>query len=189
MPCSPPVSQPAAYAASVPTWFLRHGESAANASGIFAGQAIDSPLTDAGRAQAQAAAAAVPGDVAWIVASPLSRAIETAEIVRRARGIGSGVEIDDRATEFDVGAASGTPTRQMTAIDMVGAYGAEQPDAFAARVRSLLGDLSRREGVGLLVSHAGVGRMIHTLLQGRPPAEFREQPLPENASLFLIGSD
>ena len=77
----------------------------------------------------------------------------------------------------------------MTAIEMVDEYGAEQPDEFAARIRSLLDDLSVREGAGLLVSHAGVGRMIQTLLRRRSPFEFREQALPENASLFLIGSE
>jgi len=74
----------------------------------------------------------------------------------------------------------------MTAIEMVDRYGAEDPNEFAVRVRSLLDDLARREGAGLLVAHAGVGRMIQTLRQGRQPSEFRNQPLPENASLFLI---
>jgi len=173
----------------VPTWFLRHGESAANAEGIFAGQGVDSPLTASGRAQARNVAASVPSDLAWIVSSPLSRATETAAIVRQTQGLSSTVEIDRRATEFDVGSASGLPTRPMTAIAMVDEYGAEHPDEFAARIRSLLDDLLLRDGVGLLVSHAGVGRMIQTLLQKRPPSEFREQPLPENASLFLIGSE
>jgi len=178
----------AEYAETVPTWFLRHGESAANAEGIFAGQGIDSPLTVLGRAQARDVAAFVPKDLTWIVSSPLSRATETAAIVRETRGLLSTVEIDGRAIEFDVGSASGVPTRPMTAIEMVDEYGAERPDAFAARIRSLLDDLSLREGVGLLISHAGVGRMIQTLLQRRSPFEFREQALPENASLFLIGS-
>jgi probable phosphoglycerate mutase len=176
----------AEYAEQVPVWFLRHGESDANAAGIFAGQGIDSPLTAVGREQARRAAASVPTEVEWIVASPLSRATETAEIVRKFRGISSRVEIDCRATEIDVGSASGLATRQMTAIEMVDRYGAEEPNKFALRVRSLLDDLSLREGAGLLVSHAGVGRMIQTLRQGRLPSDFREQSLPENASLFLI---
>jgi probable phosphoglycerate mutase len=176
----------AEYAETVPTWFLRHGESDANAAGVFAGQGIDSPLTVIGREQAHSAAASVSIHVAWIVSSPLSRAIETAEIFRRVRGISSRVEIDGRATEFDVGSASGLPAQPMTAIEMVDRYGAEDPDQFAFRVRSLLDDLSLRDGAGLLVSHAGVGRMIQTLRQGRQPSEFRDRPLPDNASLFLI---
>jgi broad specificity phosphatase PhoE len=183
---APCVARFAEYAEPVPTWFLRHGESDANAAGVFAGQGVDSPLTVVGRDQARRAAPSVPTEVEWIVASPLTRAIETAEIVRQVRGIPSRVEIDHRATEYDVGSASGLPTRPMTAIEMVDQFGAEEPDEFALRVRSLLDDLSLREGAGLLVSHAGIGRMIHTLRQGRQPSEFRDQSLPENASLFLI---
>ena len=74
----------------------------------------------------------------------------------------------------------------MTAIEMVDRFGTEDPDEFALRVRSLPGDLSLREGAGLLVSHAGVGRMTHALRQGRRPSGFREQSLPENAAIFLI---
>ena len=176
----------AEYAESVPTWFLRHGESDANAAGVFAGQGVDSPLTVVGRNQARHAAALVPTEVEWIVASPLSRAVATAEIVRQICGISFDVEIDPRAIEYDVGSAAGLRTRPMTAIEMTERFGAEDPDEFAVRVRSLLDDLSLREGAGLLVSHAGVGRMIRTLCQGRQPSEFRDQALPENASLFLI---
>ena len=60
----------AAYAGSVPVWFLRHGQSVANAEGIFAGQGIDSPLTPAGRDQVRCATAHVPSELAWIVSSP-----------------------------------------------------------------------------------------------------------------------
>jgi hypothetical protein len=70
---TPDTDQLAEYAESVPTWLLGHGESAANAAGILAGQCIDSPLTVAGRAQARDAAASVPSDVAWIASSPLFR--------------------------------------------------------------------------------------------------------------------
>jgi broad specificity phosphatase PhoE len=174
------------YAEPVPTWFLRHGESEANAAGVFAGQGVDSPLTMVGRDQARRAAASVPTEVDWIVSSPLTRAIETADILRRVRGIASELEVDRRATEYDVGSASGLPTRSMTATEMVDQFGAEEPGDFAFRVRSLLDDLALREGAGLLVSHAGVGRMIHTLRQERPPSEFRDQALPEHASPFLI---
>lgn len=61
---------------------LRHGESTANAGDFFAGH-LDAPLTDAGRAEARAAAADLAGwrpDV--IHCSPLSRAVDTATIVR-----------------------------------------------------------------------------------------------------------
>ena len=64
-------------------WFLRHGESVANAAGRFAGQGDDSPLTEKGRTQARQAAHRLPDGLTWIVSSPLRRARESATIVRR----------------------------------------------------------------------------------------------------------
>jgi len=64
-------------------YFLRHGETDWNKQGLMQGH-TDIPLNDTGRAQAEAAAAIlarVPID--RIVASPLIRAYETAEIVNR----------------------------------------------------------------------------------------------------------
>ncbi len=128
----------------MPVWFLRHGESEANAAGVYAGRGTDSPLTALGREQARRAADEVPAEVTWIVASPLSRAFDTAQIVHRTLGMTGPVEVDDRAAEVDVGTAAGRPTRSMTATEMIDLHGAEAPEAFALRVRALVDDLTRR---------------------------------------------
>ena len=73
----------------------RHGQTAANAAGLLLGRA-DPTLTDLGRRQAQAVAAAL-GRPARIVSSPLQRAVETAE------AFGLPVEIDERWVEVDYG--------------------------------------------------------------------------------------
>ena len=68
-------------------YFVRHGESEANAAQRFAGQ-TDSPLTDLGRRQAQAVAdalAAVRFD--RVVSSDLSRARDTALAIARRQGL------------------------------------------------------------------------------------------------------
>lgn len=60
---------------------IRHGQSTANATGVWQGQ-LDFPLSDKGRAQARLAGqalAAAPPDA--IYASPLSRAYETARLI------------------------------------------------------------------------------------------------------------
>ncbi len=65
--------------------FLRHGESVGNAESRWQGQA-DYPLTDKGRQQAQALAERWLTEKRafdYIISSPLSRASETAEIIRR----------------------------------------------------------------------------------------------------------
>jgi broad specificity phosphatase PhoE len=73
----------------------RHGQTAANAAGLLLGRA-DPTLTDLGRRQAAAVAAAL-GRPARIVSSPLQRAVETAE------AFGLPMEIDERWVEVDYG--------------------------------------------------------------------------------------
>ncbi len=65
---------------------LRHGESVGNAEGYFQGQS-DFPLTERGRAQARSLAARwkrEKKEFDYIIASPLVRAHETAEIIAEA---------------------------------------------------------------------------------------------------------
>lgn len=80
---------------------LRHGETSHNAAGIWQGQ-IDSPLSERGISQAEAAAAAI---VAFapvrVVASDLSRAAVTGETVARVDGIP--FSTDERFREIHAG--------------------------------------------------------------------------------------
>ena len=65
---------------------IRHGESTANASGVWQGQ-LDFSLSEEGRLQAAEAGRALKGtSISGIYASPLLRAFETAEIVAREAG-------------------------------------------------------------------------------------------------------
>lgn len=62
-------------------YVCRHGQSELNARGIYAGQ-IDTPLTNRGREQAHLAGQqARELEIDVIVASPLVRALETAQII------------------------------------------------------------------------------------------------------------
>lgn len=90
---------------------VRHGETDANASGIFQGQA-DIPLNDTGRAQAQAAAqrlATFSPD--RIVASDLSRAQTTARIIADASG--APVFTDPLLREINIGTWEGKTPAQV----------------------------------------------------------------------------
>ncbi len=65
---------------------IRHGQSTANASGVWQGQ-LDFPLSQEGRRQAATAGRALKGtEISGVYASPLSRAFETAEIIAREAG-------------------------------------------------------------------------------------------------------
>jgi len=167
-------------------WFLRHGQSVANARGRFAGRGDDSPLTEVGRAQVRRAAPLLPDGLTWIVCSPLRRAHESADIVRDALCLDVPVEVDDRLIQYDMGSATGLPMQDLTATAMVARYGAEDPAAFCARILSALEELSTRRTDGLVVSHSGVARMILARTAGLPETEFRQVPMLDNAAPFRI---
>jgi broad specificity phosphatase PhoE len=60
---------------------IRHGESTANATGVWQGQ-LEFPLSEEGRRQARLTGRALAGvSIDGIYSSPLSRAFETAEII------------------------------------------------------------------------------------------------------------
>lgn len=102
---------------------LRHGQTDWNVSRTYQGQ-HDVPLNQTGREQARAAAAALAGlGVDRVVASPLSRAAETAGMLATAAGVD--VETDHRLTEIDVGSWVGW--------DMERAY--REDPGFAAAMR------------------------------------------------------
>ena len=62
---------------------IRHGESTANATGVWQGQ-LEFPLSEEGRRQARLAGRALAGEAFdGLYSSPLSRAYETAEIIAR----------------------------------------------------------------------------------------------------------
>ncbi len=87
--------------------FVRHGQTDANRNGVLLGR-LDPPLNDAGREQAAVVAARVALLApARIVASPLVRAMETAEIVGVACGLS--VDVDARLIEVDYGEYDGLP--------------------------------------------------------------------------------
>lgn len=86
-------------------WFLRHGETDWNAQGISQGN-VDIPLNAVGLAQARSAALLLRNrGIATIVASTLSRARVTAEIV--AETLALPVRLDDGLREVAFGVQEG----------------------------------------------------------------------------------
>lgn len=85
-----------------PFWFLRHGQTDWNAKDLSQGN-IDIPLNATGIAQAHEAAAKLVGrGIASIVASPLSRAQDTAKIISAALGLDVSLIPDLHEVSFGV---------------------------------------------------------------------------------------
>ena len=130
---------------------VRHGQTEANAAGLICGRA-DPPLTDLGRRQADALAAALPAPDR-VVSSPLGRARETAA------AFGVTVETDERWVELDYGGLDGTPVagvgqdvwdRWRADVAFVPA-GGESLAALGARVQPGCQDLAADAADGLVV--------------------------------------
>ena len=88
-------------------WFLRHGETDWNAQNLSQGS-VDIPLNEVGLAQARTAAGLLASrGIRAIVASPLSRAHDTAAVV--GRQVGLPIELEESLREVAFGVQEGQP--------------------------------------------------------------------------------
>lgn len=144
---------------------VRHGETDWNRESRFQGHA-DPPLNARGREQARALAETLAGEpIVAAYASPLRRALETAEIV--AQRLAVPVETDEGLREVDVGEWQGLtrseieqrfPEAYASWIDYgPGWESGETYEAMGARVVAALRRLAARHGddTVLVVTHGG----------------------------------
>lgn len=171
-------------------YFVRHGESESNLKGIFAGQRENSILTEKGIAQAKETAQVVKSEILKInkiISGPLKRTLQTAEIIAQEIGFDiDKIEIDNRITEYDMGSLTGTPIHKISSITLTSAENAENTDDFRNRVYSCIKELSEKQENILVVSHAGVGRILETIKNNIEPKFFYDIPAYPNASLKKI---
>jgi broad specificity phosphatase PhoE len=171
-------------------YFARHGESQANVDQAFSGIHRPAPLTELGRRQAREAGRRIIDRAIHIdqmISSPLDRAYETAEIIASTLGLDpAGILLDSRLIEYDVGELAGRSTKGISAAQLIGAPGAEDPDRFQVRVKEALDAAACLGGNILIVSHAGVGQMIEAVRQGIDPASFYSLERYPNAQVVEL---
>lgn len=166
-------------------YFLRHGESQANADYVFA--TPDSPLTEKGIAQAREAARTFHGTFDRIIASPLLRTRQTAAYFCAEHPEWPAVEFDERLAEYRVGTFAGRSREGVTAEMLVHAEGAEDVDEFAGRIFAVLDELKARpERRVLLISHAGVGHLILARERGMDLHDFYSLHEFPNATVMRL---
>jgi len=171
-------------------YFVRHGESQANVDGLFVGPHFPSPLTANGREQARLAGEQIRAEglaIDRIVASPLERAKDTAVIIAQIIGFDpAAIHYDDRLTEYDMGILSSQPAEGVTPQQLVSAPNAEDPVVFQRRVMDCVREMQALPGITLVVSHAGVGRIIQAAKQGSNPRDFYALPGYRNAQVVKL---
>jgi broad specificity phosphatase PhoE len=142
-------------------WFLRHGETDWNAQGLSQGN-VDIPLNATGIAQAHAAAALMRNrGIAAIVASPLSRAQDTAQAV--ADVLGLPVELDEGLREVAFGAQEGQPMTAWFSDWVAGDYTPDDAESFAALRARAVAAINRalaRPAPVLVVAHGALFRAL-----------------------------
>jgi len=154
--------------------FLRHGESVGNAQSRWQGQS-DYPLTERGRSQAYALAErwkseAVKFDLA--IASPLTRAKETAEIITSALNVN--LELDSIWLERDIGEMEGLTAEEVrqkpqplyvTPYNPIGGNGEGDWELYLRAGKALHELLRRPAGSYLIVSHGGMlNQLMHAIV-------------------------
>jgi broad specificity phosphatase PhoE len=154
---------------------VRHGQSTANAKGIWQGQ-MEFPLSERGRAQASLAGLGLSGEpFEGLYSSPLSRAFETAEIIRDRAGFEGEVVPVDGLSERNGGILEGHTwaeqeqrnpelAKKFLAIpeeERWALVGAETDEEVIARFEEALSSIRALHPGGsriVVVSHGGVMR-------------------------------
>ena len=150
-------------------WYLRHGETDWNARELSQGN-IDVPLNEVGLAQARTAAGLLrTRGIRSIVASPLSRAYDTARIVAGAAGLE--VEVEEGLREVSFGSQEGQPMGGWFNDWIAGLMTPEGAETFAdLRVRAVdaINRALARPAPVLVVAHGALFRALRVEM-GLPP--------------------
>jgi len=150
-------------------YFVRHGLSLMNQQGFFSGL-TDTPLTNEGRQQAiDAGKLLQTANVDCIVASPITRAFDTACLIATEIGYDSdNIITSDHFIERDFGPLEGTTYSPDLPLDTID--GVEHSRDLVERVALGLEFIKSLEADTILVvSHGAVGRALRYLVQDETP--------------------
>jgi probable phosphoglycerate mutase len=184
-------------------YLVRHGRTEFNAEGRFQGR-LDSPLTPQGVEQARRCGDLLKGLIgeagAWsLVASPLGRAVHTAEIIAGVLGLAAGFPRDPRLAEIGMGCWDGLTIED---IDMVSpgvlagstrynfffrAPDGERYAAFADRLGDWLTEALADGRPRIAVSHGVAGRVLRGLYAKMDPDAALKLDSPQDAIFRLSG--
>lgn len=169
-------------------WLIRHGETEWSLSGAHTGR-TDIPLTDTGRAQAQAIGRKLAGRTfALVLSSPLDRALETCRLA----GFGAQVQIEPNLREWDYGDYEGRTTPEIRKerpdwnLWRDGVPNGETIQQVAARADAVIARASAADGDVALFAHGHLLRILAARWLAIEPASGRLLALG-TASLSTLG--
>jgi broad specificity phosphatase PhoE len=179
-------------------YVVRHGETDWNVAGRLQGH-TDIPLNNTGRGQA-----ALNGmrllkanlDLAAMdfIASPLSRAFETMQLLRGAMHLpATGFATDDRLKELSYGRCEGSTWSRLPHVDVHGIYRTSDPflwrpdggENYADATKRVADWLSSVQRNAVVVTHGGITRILRGLVAGVPSAKVPTLKVPQDKVLVL----
>ena len=167
---------------------VRHGETAWSSAGRHTGR-TDIPLTDAGRAQARAAARLAGSlEPVRVRTSPLGRARETCDLL----GLGLEPLVDPDLAEWDYGDYEGITTAEIRetvpgwTVWSAPCPGGETADQVAARADRVVAACRAEPGLTLLVAHGHILRVLAARWLGLGPEGGRLFRL-DTATVSVLG--
>ena len=150
-------------------YFVRHGQSEANAAGVWSGES-NPALTKLGREQAEAAGQAAKAlDIDLIVCSPFDRCVDTARIIADAIGLSPEHIIRNKLfIERGLGELEGRPWKLERSIDEY--EGVEALGSLFARMKYAYGFLDSLPAKNILVvGHGASGRALRHVIDPQMP--------------------
>lgn len=188
--------------AAFPLYLIRHGETDWNAEGRLQG-GRDVPLNDVGRVQAEEVAQKLreieprAEDLAYLC-SPMSRARETMEIMRRAMGLAPGAyRTDERLRELTFGQWEGSTWRQVRAADPDRARARErnkwsyvppEGESYQMLMERVMPVFLAVDRPSVVVSHGGVMRAALAGFGHEPPREAESLDIWQGKVLLMTAT-
>jgi broad specificity phosphatase PhoE len=170
-------------------YFVRHGEAESNVTGVVSGGDTDAPLTENGRGQARQAGEDLKArGVQLIVCSPLSRTLETAEIIAKVIGYDTDKIVQNPLfIERRCGIYDGGPEKvyfEDLANNRLHSS-VETTEQMYERLTHALESLkARKEDKILVVSHGGASRAVRAINQKLHHSKMYELEKIANAEIY-----
>ena len=165
--------------------FIRHGQTDFNKNKLPQGQEIDAPLNDTGIKQAEEAAKSLPEDIDLVIASPLKRASQTAEILNKK--LNKKLEFNNDIKELRYGSLAGKPWSEI--VEITGSkdihekddktlfdykkFGGDSAEDLKQRVAKFVSEVKEKHPnkTILIVTHGGVIDAMHILFPQKERVE------------------
>lgn len=144
----------------MPVYFMRHAQTPGNASNVWVGRK-DEALTAAGIKELKSSLNDLPVKYFdFIYSSPLTRAMQTAEIVKAELKLTPDIQIVDELKERDFGYFEGCVKTKKNRIKLDESSQAESMQALARRIAPFFKQISFKQGNHLIISHSAVFRCL-----------------------------